>query len=74
MFLGIMEPRTENKNSSLVKTVMIIWAQICMKLPKNNLQNSDLKGVKFCVTQFGRDLHMFLDIIELRIEEEEKLS
>ena len=29
MFLDTMEPRTENRNSSLEKTVLIIWAQIC---------------------------------------------
>ena len=29
MFLDTTEPRTENKNSSLGKTVLIIWAQIC---------------------------------------------
>ena len=29
MFLDTMEPRTENKNSSLEKTVLIMWAQIC---------------------------------------------
>ena len=28
MFLDTMEPRTENKNSSLEKTVLIMWAQI----------------------------------------------
>ena len=29
MFLDTMEPRTENKNSSLETTVLIMWAQIC---------------------------------------------
>ena len=28
MFLDTMEPKTENKNSSLEKTVLIMWAQI----------------------------------------------
>ena len=29
MFSDTMEPRTENKNSSLEKTIYIMWAQIC---------------------------------------------
>ena len=29
MLLDTVEPRTENKNSSLEKTVLITWAQIC---------------------------------------------
>ena len=29
MFLDTMEPRTENKKSSLEKTVLVMWAQIC---------------------------------------------
>ena len=29
MFVDTMEPRTENKNLSLEKTVLIIWDQIC---------------------------------------------
>ena len=29
MFSYTMEPRTENKNSSLENTVVIMWAQIC---------------------------------------------
>ena len=32
MFLNPMERRTENKNSSLEKTVLVIWAQICEKI------------------------------------------
>ena len=28
MFLDTMEPRTENKNSSLENTVLIMWAQM----------------------------------------------
>ena len=31
MFLNPMERRTENENSSLEKTVLVIWAQICEK-------------------------------------------
>ena len=27
----------------------------------------DLKGVNFCVTNFGRNLHMFLDNIEQKL-------
>ena len=29
MFLDTMKPRTKNKNLSLEKTVLIMWAQIC---------------------------------------------
>ena len=38
MFLDIMDPSAENKNSSLEKTVLIIWAQICGKLPKLSIK------------------------------------
>ena len=32
MFLDIIEPSAENKNSSLEKTVLLIGAQICGKI------------------------------------------
>ena len=76
MFLDTMEPRTENKYSSLEKTVLIIWAQICgQNCP--NCPQSDIKKFKKIRTSMGyffalcnlrRNLYMFLDYIELRIE------
>ena len=62
MFLDTMEPRTENKNLSLEKNIFdnvgIYMLNNCIMCPlndidKNNLYNSDLKGVNFCVTQFA---------------------
>ena len=61
MFLDTMEPSTENKNSSLEKTVLIIWTQICGKIAeivhKMTLKKIIVKfrpqGGKLCVTQFA---------------------
>ena len=77
MFLDTMGPRTENKNASLGKTVLIMWAYICgisvlivhkMTSEINNLWNQDLKGENFALRNVWHNLHMFLDNIELRIE------
>ena len=61
MFVDTMEPRTQNKNSSLEKTVLIMWAQI-----RGNIASIVHKF--FALRNLRRDLHMFLGNVKLRIE------
>ena len=37
MFLDIMEPKAENYNSSLEKTLLILWSQISDKIAKKKV-------------------------------------
>ena len=63
MFLDTMESGAKKKKlSSVDKTVLIIWAQICGEIALIGrkmtskyffLSNLDLKGINFCVTRFA---------------------
>ena len=67
MFIDIMELRTENKNSIVEKTVLIILSQRCVKVAKIvHKWHGTKKLIKFCNLQ--GNLHMFLDNIELLIK------
>ena len=72
-----MERGIENKNLSLEKTVLIMWAQICgiiawivqkMTSKKIICKIRTSRGEIFALRNLRPDLHIFLDNIELRIE------
>ena len=64
MFLDTMEPRTENKKSSLDKNCFDNEGSDMWKIPLIVHKITS----KIIICNLRRDLHMFLDNIELRIE------